>query len=77
MRPFPSISATHYQGGYGRLHGLGGDTNPRLHQVLLLRHAQSQRPVPQTREADPRGKGALRVQVGFQLILKTQNNNKK
>ena len=46
------IAATDDQGGYGGLHGLGGDPDPRLHQVLLLRHAQPPGSVPQAREAD-------------------------
>ena len=68
------IAATDDQGGYGGLHGLGGDPDPRLHQVLLLRHAQPPGPVPQAREADPGGEGPLRVQVSSSKfrILKGQ-----
>ena len=47
------FSATHYKGGHGGIQSLGGDTHPRLHEVLLLRHAQSPGPVPQPREGDP------------------------
>ena len=55
------LAATHNQGGYGSLQCLGRDPHPRLHQVLLLWHAQPPWPFPQPREADPGGERPLRV----------------
>ena len=63
MFTISTLSATEDKGGHSCVPGLAGDPRPRLHQVLLLRHAQPQRPVPQPREAHPGGEGTLRVQV--------------
>ena len=57
------MAASGDKGGDRFLRSLERDADPGVHQVLLLRHAQPQRPVPQPREAHPGGEGTLRVQV--------------
>ena len=69
LTPFnkTSISATSGEGGYRGLQGLEGDPYTRVHQVLLLLHREPRGLPRKPRQTDPRGDGAVRLQVGCTL----------